>query len=85
MAAIAVLSVAAAISRDAPGVLVLCFCSIVPALIVTEVKARSRRTRGEPMPGFEQVIWFIFLSIVIPIPILIIMGLFPSLLSEPRF
>jgi len=67
MALIAVIGVAAAIFRDAPGLAVLLFVSVVPALIVTEVKARSRRRRGEPMSVSERVAWVIGLAIVIPI------------------
>ncbi len=67
MALIAVIGVAAALFRDAPGLSVLLFISIVPALLITEWKARRRRRRGETMSATERVVWIIALTIVMPI------------------
>jgi hypothetical protein len=77
MALIAVIAVSAAIFREAPGLAVLLLVSVVPALLFTEVKARRRHRRGEPMSPAERAAWFLGMTFLIPI--VLAMALFAAL------
>jgi hypothetical protein len=79
MVLIAVIGVAVGIYREAPGLATVLLASVVPALVVTEVKASRRRRRGEPMSGWERVAWILALTILIPI--LLIVALFAALFT----
>ncbi len=64
---IAVVLIAWGAWQDAPGLSVLLLGSVLPALLVTELKARKRERRGEPMSAWDRVGSIIALTIVIPI------------------
>lgn len=79
MIGIAVLGLSIAIFREAPGLGLLLLVSVVPALAVTEVKARRRYRIGEPMSVGERILRVVVLTIVIPI--LVIVALVIALFS----
>ena len=79
MILIAVIGVAIGLVREVPGLGFLLLISVVPALVVTEVKARRRRRRGEPMSGWERTFWLVGLTILIPI--LAVVALFVALFT----
>jgi hypothetical protein len=67
MVLIAVIGVAIGFFREAPGLTIILMISVVPALFFTELKARKRQSRGEPMSGWERAFWLLGLTILIPI------------------
>jgi hypothetical protein len=67
MIAIAVIGVAIGLFREAPGVAILLLVSVVPALAITELKARGRLRRGDPMSAWERIARILALTILIPI------------------
>ena len=71
MILIAVIGVAVGIFREAPGLAILLLISVVPALIITEIKAYRRRRRGEPMSGLDRLLWVLLLSILVPFLLII--------------
>jgi small-conductance mechanosensitive channel len=83
MVLIAMIGVAVGIIREAPGLAIVLLATVVPALVVTEVKASRRRRRGEPMSGWERVAWILALTILIPI--LLIVALFAAFFTYCLF
>ena len=71
MIAIAVIGVAIGLFREAPGVAVLLLVSVVPALAITELKARGRLRRGDPMSAWERFARILALTILIPILVIV--------------
>jgi hypothetical protein len=71
IAGVLMLVVAAAVAlgswQDAPGLSVALLVWFLPALLITELKARKRERRGEPMSVLARVGSIIILTIVIPI------------------
>jgi sterol desaturase/sphingolipid hydroxylase (fatty acid hydroxylase superfamily) len=67
MVVIAAIGVALAIFVVAPPLAVVLLVSAVPALFVTEFKTYRRRRRGEPVSGWQRLVWFLGFTILIPI------------------
>jgi hypothetical protein len=67
MVVIATIGVALAIVVLAPPLAVVLLVSAMPALFVTEFKTYRRRRRGEPVSGWQQLVWFLGFTILFPI------------------
>jgi hypothetical protein len=75
MIGIAILGVAIALFREAPGLAVVLLVSVVPALAVTELKARGRRREGDFMSSGERLAWIVALTIAIPIVVIMALAI----------
>lgn len=75
MIGIAVLGVSIAMFREAPGLAVVLVISVAPALAITELKARKRYRRGEPMSIGERVLRVVVLTILIPILVIVALAI----------
>ncbi len=64
---IAAIGVALAIVVLAPPLAVVLVASAVPALVVTEFKVYRRRRRGEPVSGWQRLVWLLGFTILFPI------------------
>lgn len=58
---------ALALYPDNPGLAVALGAAVLPAVILTEVKARRRGRRGEPMSAVERILRVVALTIILPI------------------
>lgn len=67
MVVIAVIGVALAILAVAPPLAAVLLVSAMPALFVTEFKTYRRRRRGEPVSGWQRLVWFLGFTILFPI------------------
>jgi hypothetical protein len=71
MIVIAVIGVAAGLFREAPGLAIVLLVSVAPALAITELTARRRLQRGEPMSIAERVARVLGLTILIPFLVIV--------------
>ena len=71
MTGIAIIAVTFGLYREAPGVAIAAAIAVGPALLLTELKARKRWRRGEPMSAVERILRVIALTIVIPILLIV--------------
>lgn len=67
MILIAAVGLLVGLFREAPALAILLGVSMAPALAISELKARKRWRRGDPMPASEQAVWFLGCSMMIPI------------------
>jgi hypothetical protein len=79
MIGIAILGVAIGLFREAPGLTVFLLISVAPALAITELKARGRYRRGDPMSIGERILRVVVLMILIPI--LVVLALVVALFA----
>jgi hypothetical protein len=75
MIEIAIFGAAVGLFREAPGVAVFLLVSVAPALAITELKARGRYRRGDPMPAWERIARIIALTILIPILVIVALAI----------
>ena len=75
MVGVAVVAVAIGLFREAPGVAVLLLVSVVPALAITELKARGRYRSGDPMSIGERLLRVFLLTILIPILVIVALAI----------
>jgi hypothetical protein len=71
MVLIAMVAVVTGVFRSAPGLSLVVLISVLPALIVTEIRASRRRRRNLPMSGMEKALWIMGLTILIPVLLMI--------------
>jgi hypothetical protein len=75
MVGIAIIGLAIAVFREAPGIGIVLVISLIPALLITTVKARRRRQRGEPMSTGEKLFRVVLLTVLLPILFIVALGI----------
>ena len=75
MVGIAIIGLAIAVFREAPGIGGVLVISLIPALLITQAKARRRWQRGEPMSTGEKLFRVVLLTILIPILVIVALGI----------
>src|SRR5262249_20091293 len=67
MTGVAICGVVLGLFHAAPGLAAMLLVCMAPALAITELKARGRRLRGDPMSIGERTVRVIVLTILIPV------------------
>jgi hypothetical protein len=67
MVLIALVAVVAGLVRSAPGLGVVLLVCVLPAMIITEIRASRLRRQNLSMSAMEKVLWILGLTILIPV------------------
>jgi hypothetical protein len=75
MVLILVIAVVMVSFQPAPGLSIALLVSILPALVVTEIRASRRRHHGLPMSGIEKIVWVVALTVLIPVLLVVALAI----------